>query len=106
MKTIDRIRYLFEQYDQQVATPSETEELLQLVRDPAYDETIQDLFIKGVEDEKERELIRAEWDPVIQSILASLPDEEELVVRRNWRVCPVLLNGLRMMCSPGRTDPR
>jgi transmembrane sensor len=82
MKTLDRIRYLFEQYDQQVATPSETEELLQLVRDPAYDETIQDLFIKGVEDEKERELIRAEWDPVIQSILASLPGEEELVVSR------------------------
>jgi transmembrane sensor len=82
MTNTERIKYLFEQYDQQLATAPETEELLRLVQDPAYDETIQDLFIKGVEDEKERELIRAEWDPVIQSILASLPSEEELVIRK------------------------
>lgn len=73
---IERIKYLFGQYEARLATEAETEELFQLLEDSSYKEPINDFFIEGIEVQSEVELNRAEWDPVINTILAALPKED------------------------------
>lgn len=82
MNQTERIHYLFERYDRQLATAAETEELFLLLEDPANQEPIIDLFLEGLQAEAEVELVRADWDPVVQTILTALPKEDSQPDRR------------------------
>jgi ferric-dicitrate binding protein FerR (iron transport regulator) len=74
--TTDRIQYLFERYDEGQATDAETEELFSLLNDPEQEQAIYNFFIEGIRAEQEVELVPADWDAMVRSIVTSLPKED------------------------------
>lgn len=73
----DRIKYLLERYEQNQASEAETTELFAWAENPEGLESFKNDFASGIKTNEEIELERREWDPVVRSIILSLPNETQ-----------------------------
>lgn len=75
---LERIHYLFDQYDQQQATEAEKEELLNWLNDPAHRGVIEEVLTYKLQTQSPVALNRMAWEPVLQQILLTLPSVKEV----------------------------